>query len=176
MAVNPKKLRPYDQPPKVRRPLIPNEPDNAATAFLVAALVWFLLATGIGVLWTALQLFPDQLSLHLAMPSLRGVITFELTPATTASGFWNSLFYGWFANAGFAAVFFITPRLVGRRLAGETMAMGSAVLWNIGMLAGLVMPPLTLRWGWRPAGSWPTRWLAWPRRVSRLASRSCRAT
>ena len=31
MAVNPKKLRPYDQPPKVRRSFIPNEPDNAAT-------------------------------------------------------------------------------------------------------------------------------------------------
>jgi len=38
MAVNPKKLRPYDQPPKVRRPILPNEPDNAATAFLVAAI------------------------------------------------------------------------------------------------------------------------------------------
>jgi cytochrome c oxidase cbb3-type subunit 1 len=138
MAVNPKKLRPYDQPPKVRRPLIPNETDNAATAFLVAALVWFVMATGIGVLWTALQLFPDQLSLHLEMPSLRGVFTFDLTPATVASGFWNSLFYGWFANAGFAAVFFITRRLVGRRPVGETMATGAAALWNIGMLAGLV--------------------------------------
>ena len=73
MAVNPKKLRPYDQPPKVRRPIIPNEPDNAATAFLVAALVWFLVATGIGVLWTALQLFPDQLTLRLSAPTFSGV-------------------------------------------------------------------------------------------------------
>lgn len=138
MAVNPKKLRPYDQPPKVRRPLIPNEPDNGATAFLVAALVWFVVATGIGMLWTALQLFPDQLSLHLEMPSLSGVITFELTPATTASGFWNSLFFGWLGNAGFAAIFFITPRLLGHRLVGETMAAAAAGLWNIGMIAGLV--------------------------------------
>ena len=87
MAVNPKKLRPYDQPPKVRRPIIPNEPDNAATAFLVAALVWFLVATGIGVLWTALQLFPDQLTLRLSAPTFSGVLTFELSPQTTASGF-----------------------------------------------------------------------------------------
>jgi cytochrome c oxidase cbb3-type subunit I len=138
MAVNPKKLRPYDQPPKVRRPIIPNEPDNAATAFLVAALVWFLVATGIGLLWVALQLFPDQLTVRLEMPTLRGVLTFELSPATTTAGFWNSLVYGWLGNAGLGAIFFITPRLVGTRLVSETMASGAAALWNIGLAAGLV--------------------------------------
>ena len=146
MAVNPKKLRPYDQPPKVRRPILPNEPDNAATAFLVAALVWFLLATGIGLLWVAYQLFADQLTLRLQMPTLSGVLTFEMSPATTASGFWNSLVYGWLGNAGLGAIFFITPRLLGRRLAGETMASGAAALWNIGLLAGLAalyVPQLT---------------------------------
>ena len=137
MAVNPKKLRPYDQPPKVRRPILPNEPDNAATAFLVAALVWFLVATGIGLLWVAYQLFPDQLTLRLEMPTFSGVLTFEMSPATTASGFWNSLVYGWLGNAGLGAIFFITPRLLGRRLAGETMASGAAALWNIGLMAGL---------------------------------------
>jgi cytochrome c oxidase cbb3-type subunit 1 len=146
MAVNPKKLRPYDQPPKVRRPIVPNEPDNAATAFLVAALVWFLIATGIGLLWVAYQLFPDQLTLRLEMPTLSGVLTFEMSPATTASGFWNSLVYGWVGNAGLGAIFFITPRLLGRRLVGETMASGAAALWNIGLLAGLAalyVPQLT---------------------------------
>jgi cytochrome c oxidase cbb3-type subunit 1 len=138
MAVNPKKLRPYDQPPKVRRPLLPNEPDNAATAFLVAALVWFLVATGIGLLWIALQLFPDQLSLQLHAPTISGVLTFDLSPATTGSGFWNSLVYGWLGNAGLGAVFFITPRLLGRRVVGEMMASGAAMLWNIGLIAGLV--------------------------------------
>lgn len=137
MAVNPKKLRPYDQPPKVRRPLIPNEPGNAATAFLVAALVWFLAATGIGLLWVAYQLFPDPLTLRLEMPTLSGVLTFEMSPATTASGFWNSLVYGWLGNAGLGAVFFITPRLLGKRLASETMASGAAALWNVGLVAGL---------------------------------------
>jgi cytochrome c oxidase cbb3-type subunit 1 len=137
MAVNPKKLRPYDQPPKVRRPLLPREPDNAATAFLVAALVWFLTASGIGLLWVAYQLFPDQLTLHLEMPTLSGVLSFELSPATTTSGFWNSLVYGWLGNAGLGAIFFITPRLLGRRLASETMASGAAALWNVGLIAGL---------------------------------------
>ena len=137
MAVNPKKLRPYDQPPKVRRPILPREPDNAATAFLVAALVWFLTASGIGLLWVAYQLFPDQLTIHLSMPTLSGVLSFELSPATTASGFWNSLVYGWLGNAGLGAIFFITPRVLGRRLAGETMASGAAALWNVGLIAGL---------------------------------------
>jgi hypothetical protein len=147
MAVNPKKLRPYDQPPKVRRPILPSEPDNAATAFLVAALVWFLVATGIGVLWTALQLFPEALTIRLEMPTFSGVLTFELSPATTTSGFWNSLVYGWLGNAGLGAVFFITPRLVGRRLMSETMASASAALWNVGLIAGLValyVPQLTV--------------------------------
>ncbi|MEX0625653.1 MAG: cbb3-type cytochrome c oxidase subunit I [Chloroflexota bacterium] len=137
MAVNPKKLRPYDQPPKVRRPIFPREPDNAATAFLVAALLWFLTATGIGLLWVAYQLLPDQLTLRLEMPTLSGVLSFELSPATTASGFWNSLVYGWLANAGLGAIFFITPRLLGTRLVSETMASGAAALWNVGLVAGL---------------------------------------
>ena len=146
MAVNPKKLRPYDQPPKVRRPILPNEPDNAATAFLVGALVWFVVATGIGILWPAMQLFPDVLTIRLDMPSLSGVISFELSPATTTAGFWNLLVYGWLGNAGLGAVLFITPRLVGRRLVGETMASAAASLWNVGLIAGLVavyVPQLT---------------------------------
>ena len=146
MAVNPKKLRPYDQPPKVRRPILPNQPDNAATAFLVGALVWFVVATGIGILWTAYQLFPDVLTIRLDVPTLSGVLSFELSPETTAAGFWNTLVYGWLASAGLGAVLFITPRLVGRRLVGETMASAAAALWNIGLVAGLVaiyVPQLT---------------------------------
>jgi cytochrome c oxidase cbb3-type subunit 1 len=137
MAVNPKKLRPYDQPPRVRAPIIPAGPDNAATAFLVAGLVWFMLAAGIGVLWVAMRLFPEQLALSLEMPMLNGVLTIEFNHATAGSGFWNSLMYGWLANAGLGAIFFITPRLLGRPLVEEPMAMLSAAVWNIGLLAGL---------------------------------------
>jgi cbb3-type cytochrome oxidase subunit 1 len=139
MAVNPKKLRPYDQPPKVRRPIIPNAPDSASTAFLVAALVWFLIAAGIGLLWVAMQLFPNQLTFSLAVPMLRGHLTFTLSPATVSSGFWNSLVYGWLGNAGLGAVFFITPRLLGGRLVDEQVATMAAALWNVGLLAGLAV-------------------------------------
>ena len=139
MAVNPKKLRPYDQPPKVRRPIIPNAPDSAATAFLVAALVWFLVATGIGLLWAAMQLFPEQLTFSLVIPVLPGKLALALNPATVSSGFWNSLVYGWLGNAGLGAIFFITPRLLGARLADEAFASISAGLWNVGLLAGLTV-------------------------------------
>ncbi len=139
MAVNPKKLRPYDQPPKVRRPIIPNAPDGAATAFLVAALVWFLIATGIGLLWVAMQLFPSQLTFSLEIPILPGKLAVALSPATVTSGFWNSLVYGWLGNAGLGAIFFITPRLLGRRLVDEPVASMSAGLWNVGLLAGLTV-------------------------------------
>ncbi len=139
MAVNPKKLRPYDQPPKVRRPIIPNAPDSGATAYLVAALVWFLMATGLGLLWVAYLIFPDQLTFSLSIPILVGTLKFELSPATVSSGFWNALVYGWLGNAGLGAVLFITPRVLGRRLLNETFATASAMLWNIGLLAGLVV-------------------------------------
>ncbi|MDP9468230.1 MAG: cbb3-type cytochrome c oxidase subunit I [Chloroflexota bacterium] len=139
MAVNPKKLRPYDQPPKVRRPIVPNAPDGAATAFLVAALVWFLIATGIGLLWSAMQLFPEQLTLSLAIPTFGGELTVEFSPATVSAGFWNSLVYGWLGNAGLGAIFFITPRLLGQRLVDERLAVASASLWNVGLLAGLAV-------------------------------------
>jgi cytochrome c oxidase cbb3-type subunit I len=139
MAVNPKKLRPYDQPPKVRRSLIPDQPDNAATLYLVAALVWFLIAAGIGLLWAAIHLFPNQLTFSLEMPALRGTLKFVLDPATVSSGFWNSIVYGWLGNAGLGAIFFIAPRLLGHRLVGERMASISAGLWNVGLLAGLTI-------------------------------------
>ena len=50
MTVNPKKLKPYDTPPKRRRSLIPEAPDSAATGFFVAAALWLALATALGVL------------------------------------------------------------------------------------------------------------------------------
>jgi cbb3-type cytochrome oxidase subunit 1 len=139
MAVNPKKLRPYDEPPRVRSPIIPNAPDSAATAFLVAALAWFLIATGIGLLWSAMLLFPEQLSLSLVIPLLPGKLAVALSPATVTSGFWNALVYGWLGNAGLGAILFITPRLLGRRLVDERFASVSAGLWNVGLLVGLTV-------------------------------------
>ena len=137
MAVNPKKLRPYDQPPMDRRPIIPDGPDAAATLYLVAAVIWLTVATGIGLLWAAEQLFPKQLSFSLNVPMLNGVLTLALNPATVTSGFWNATLYGWLGNAGLGAILFITPRLLGRRLVDEQVATTSAALWNVGLVAGM---------------------------------------
>ena len=137
MAVNPKKLRPYDAPARRRTPLIPDGPDAAATVFLVAAIVWLVAATGIGLLWAGMQLFPDQLSLTLSIPTLSGTLDIVLSPATVGSGFWNAIVFGWLSNAGLGAVLFITPRVLGQRLADERVGAAAAGLWNVGMLAGL---------------------------------------
>jgi cbb3-type cytochrome oxidase subunit 1 len=137
MAVNPKKLRPYDQPPRVREPIVPSQPDAAATTYLVAAVLWFGVAAGLGALWAAQQLFPGPLSLKTELPTFRGTLTFEVSPATVGAGFWNALVYGWLTNAGLGAILFITPRVLGRRLVWEKIATGSAAALNIGLMAGL---------------------------------------
>ncbi len=137
MAVNPKKLRPYDTPARRRMPLIPDGPDAAATVFLVAAIVWLVAATGIGVLWAGMQLFPDQLSLTLSVPTFSGTLDIVMSPATVGAGFWNAVVFGWLSNAGLGAILFITPRVLGQRLADEQIGAAAAGLWNVGMLAGL---------------------------------------
>src|SRR5207248_946223 len=45
-----RKLRPYDQPPRRKRTLIPSAPDSAAGLFLVVAILWLLAAAGLGIL------------------------------------------------------------------------------------------------------------------------------
>ena len=138
MAVNPKKLRPYDEPPKVNRPLIPDTPDSAATAFLVVALLWLAASTGIGALWAALLLSPDLLtiSVEFELP-LIGALGIEVTRQTVEAGFTNSLVFGWLSNAGFAAILFVTPRILGRRLVDDSMGFMAMGLWNVAVAAGL---------------------------------------
>jgi cytochrome c oxidase cbb3-type subunit I len=138
MAVNPKKLRPYDQPPRVRAPIIPSHPDAAAATYLVAAVLWLMVAAGIGVLWAAQQIFPTQLSLSTELPVLTGTLTFQVSPATVSGGFWNALVYGWLSNAGLGAILFITPRVLGRPLRLEAVGTGSAALFNIGLMVGFL--------------------------------------
>jgi cytochrome c oxidase cbb3-type subunit 1 len=137
MAVNPKKLRPYDQPPRVRPPIIPSHPDAAAATYLVAAVLWLTVAAGLGALWAVQQIFPAPLSLSTELPTLNGTLTFQISPATVSAGFWNALVYGWLSNAGLGAILFITPRVMGRPLSSEAAGTGSAALFNIGLVAGL---------------------------------------
>jgi cytochrome c oxidase cbb3-type subunit 1 len=146
MAVNPKKLRPYDQPPRVRRPLIPSRPDSAATAFTVLGALWLMVAGGLGAVWVLMLMFPDQLhySAEFGLPII-GTLGVNFDAGTVFSGFMDALVFGWLSNAAFAAILYITPRLTGTRLVGEQMAWGGMALWNLGVasgLAGLYIPQL----------------------------------
>lgn len=134
MTVNPKKLRPYDVPPKRRRTLIPDGPDSAATGFFVAAAIWLAIATGIGMLALGLRLVTFELSI----PLLFG-FSFELDQRRVDYAFVNATVFGWLSNAGFAAVAFMTPRLLGRRLALEPIVTIGAAIWNLSLLGGITL-------------------------------------
>ncbi|HEY7331832.1 MAG TPA: cbb3-type cytochrome c oxidase subunit I [Candidatus Limnocylindria bacterium] len=156
MAVNPKKLRPYDEPPKVRRPLVPDTPDSAATAFLVVSVLWLAAATGIGVLWVATLLFPGQVALNLELQlPIIGTLGIDVSRPTVESGFMNALVFGWLSNAAFAAICFVTPRLTGERLRDDRMGFGAMGLWNIGVAAGLAGVYIPIIAGSGPLGEFP---------------------
>lgn len=130
---NPKKSRPYDQPPKRRRSLIPGGPDSAATGFFVAAVVWLAVATGIGALAIGMRLIPFELSLPLGLFDL----SFELDGRRVEAAFVNATVFGWLSNAGFAAIAFMTPRLAGRQLAGERLVTLGMLAWNLALAGGI---------------------------------------
>jgi cytochrome c oxidase cbb3-type subunit 1 len=146
MAVNPKKLRPYDEPPRVRGPLIPSRPDSAATGFMVLGALWLVVATGLAAIWVLMLMFPDQL--HFAMEfdlPIIGKLGVDFSADTVGSGFMNALVFGWLSNAAFAAILFITPRLTGVRLIGESLTWLGMAAWNLGVasgLAGLYIPQI----------------------------------
>src|SRR5262245_28310803 len=115
--VNPKKLRPYDQPPKRRRTLIPSAPDSAAIGFIVVAALWLALTGALGLLALGLRFIPYEFSFGLGIFNL----AFQIDPRRVDSSFVNAAVYGWLTNAGFAAICFMVPRLSGRRLALEPL-------------------------------------------------------
>ena len=133
MTVNPKKLRPYDVPPKRRRSLIPGAPDSAATGFFVAAALWLALATALGTLAIGMRLVDISFSFGL------GVFDLSLTvdARRVEYAFVNATVYGWLTNAGFAAVAFMTPRLLGRELAMEEGLNGALAIWNLSLAGGI---------------------------------------
>src|SRR5688572_20396789 len=111
--VNPKKLRPYDQPPRRRRTLIPSAPDSAAIGFLVAAALWLALSGALGLLAIGLDITPFSFSYDFGVFGL----ALEFDARRVDYAFVNATVYGWLSNAGFATICFIAPRLSGRRLA-----------------------------------------------------------
>ena len=133
MTVNPKKLRPYDEPPKRRRSLIPSGPDSAATGFFVAAALWLAAATGLGALAIGLRLVDIGFSFPLGLFDL----SFTFDARRVEYAFVNATVYGWLTNAGFAAVAFMTPRLLGRRLEMEAGLNGALAIWNLTMAGGI---------------------------------------
>lgn len=135
MTVNPKKMRPYDQPPKRRRTLIPDGPDSAATGFLVAAAIWLVIATGIGLLAIGLRLVTFELSFELGFFGL----SFDLDQRRVDAAFANATVFGWLSNAGFAAVAFMTPRLLGRRLVAEKLLNVGLFIWNSALAGGIAL-------------------------------------
>jgi len=120
------KLRPYDEPPRRRRSLIPASPGSAAITFFVLAILWLVPATGLGALATLLAIAPQVVEI----PLLLG-FSFHVTPERVEIAFRNALVYGWLGNAGFAAICFITPRVVGRPLASERLSFLAAIVWNL---------------------------------------------
>jgi cytochrome c oxidase cbb3-type subunit 1 len=133
MIANPKKLRPYDEPPRRRRGLVPGSPGSAATGFLVFAALWFALAGGIGLLAVGLRIFPN---VSFSLP-LIGDAKVHIDAERAQLAFLNAVIYGWLTNAGIAAIFFVTARLTGRRLFMERMAVLGLLLLNLAVLGGI---------------------------------------
>ncbi len=130
---NPKKMRPYDVPPKRRRTLIPGKPDAAATGFFVVAALWLAVATGLGALAIGLRLVDFSLSIPLGVFDL----SFTVDQRRVDFAFLNATVFGWLTNAGFAAIAFMTPRLLGRRLAMEQGLVLAFLIWNSALAGGL---------------------------------------
>ncbi len=135
MTVNPKKMRPYDQPPKRRRSLIPGDPDSAAAGFLVAAAVWFVVAAALGVLAIGLRLVSFEFEAPIGLFDL----SFQVDGRRVDAAFANASVYGWLSNAGFAAVAFMTPRLTGRRLVSDTLLNLGLLIWNSALAGGVAL-------------------------------------
>jgi cytochrome c oxidase cbb3-type subunit 1 len=132
--VNPRRLRPYDRPPRRRRTLIPGSPGSAAIGFLVVAVLWFGVAAGLGALAVALRVIPP-VRLEIPLGLFGWAFTFD--PPRVQLAFINATVYGWLTNAGFAAICFLTPRLVGRQLVAERWANVGLLLWNAALGGGI---------------------------------------
>jgi cytochrome c oxidase cbb3-type subunit 1 len=130
---NPKKSRPYDQPPKRRRSLIPGGPDSAATGFMVLAILWLAASLGIAALAVFIRIAPFTLSFPFGILDLG----FELDARRVNAAFMNAVIYGFVSNAGFAAIAFMTPRLIGRPLAYERLVNVGLAMWNLALAGGI---------------------------------------
>ncbi|MEM7676113.1 MAG: cbb3-type cytochrome c oxidase subunit I, partial [Myxococcota bacterium] len=111
--------------------------------FTASAIFWLVVGSTAGLVVSLKFNLPDWLS---ATPAL----TFgRLRPVHL-----NAVAYGWLSMAGMATSLWLLPRTLRTTLRGARFAVAGAILWNIGMVTGLV----ALMYGWTDG----TEWLEFP--------------
>ena len=104
------------------------EGDRAAKAWFLAALLWFPAFTTIGFILAIKFFRPDFLSAD-------SWLTFgRLRPAHV-----NGLLFGFLSSSLLGAMLYILPRLAKKPLEHARLAAAAAALWNLALLAGVVL-------------------------------------
>ncbi len=110
---------------------------------LKSAVVWLIIAIVFGLIASIKLHSPD----FLAGCSV-------LTYGKVEPMFWNTLVYGWLFNAGLACALFLLARLGGSTVRLGVFLTISIVLWNTGVMAGLI--------GIMAGEQLPFEWLEFP--------------
>jgi cytochrome c oxidase cbb3-type subunit 1 len=118
-------------------------------AFLGSAVAWLIVGSVLGLITSLKFNLPDLLVSDAALTFGR------LRPAHL-----NLVAYGWLSMAGIAASLWLMPRLVRHPLVGGAWATAGAVVWNMGVAAGLV----ALLTGWTEG----VEWLEFPWQIDML--------
>ena len=109
------------------------------TLLLVAAVLWLVLGSVFGLIASLKLHMPDWLDGNAALTFGR-VRTLHLT----------LVIYGWLSLAGIATATWITPRLFRTPLRSAGFVTWGAMLWNIGLVAGLI----AIASGWNDGEEW----------------------
>lgn len=96
-------------------------------AFLGSAVAWLVIGSVYGLISSLKMHWPELLADS-------AVLTFgRIRPMHL-----NAVAYGWASMAGLGAAVWLLPRLFKTPLAGRGLATAGAVLWNLGLAAGLI--------------------------------------
>jgi cytochrome c oxidase cbb3-type subunit 1 len=107
--------------------------------FFCCAFAWLLVASAAGLTSSIKMHAPDWL-VNEAWLTFGRIRTIHL----------NAVAYGWAPNAGVGIAMFVVPRLLRNELVGARYAFTGAVLWNIGLIAGLI----AIGYGWSDGLEW----------------------
>lgn len=100
---------------------------NVTFVFLISAVGWLVFASVAGVVASIKLHQPDWLTQ-----------TPWLTFGRVRVMHLNATAYGWLSMAGFGIAMWLLPRLLKTQLAGARSALLGAMLWNAGLIAGVV--------------------------------------